>query len=193
MLLRGYFLSKFPARNMVVPSTRTFSVASDPPANPIPTSARPKKAVAGEVEQRVMFTTKMILDGRRKHEIKRFFRTQYGVGARQVETYIRLAREKLAEPNGMDVAQMRAEQYARFMELARNAKNDGCKIAALKAAGALYGLDAPQKVAETTSDGKDVNTARTMVEQLTVDELRVLSAARRRLASIVKGDSPGEN
>jgi hypothetical protein len=181
------------AKNGVERKVRTFSTSKSdatrqgkswtPPTNPVPPDARPRKATSAEVQTRVAYTAQMILDGRRKHEIKRFFRAQYGTHARQVEAYIRLARERLADTGDQDVAQMRAEFYQRYIRLFRESENDAIKISALRAAGDLYGLNAPQKVAQTTSGGKDVHFIRETVKGLTVDELRVLKKARARLVA----------
>ncbi len=133
----------------------------------------------------------MLLDGRRKHEIKRFFRTQYGVGGRQVETYLLLARKRIAEVNTEDLDQMRAEFYARYMEIYRTSENDGTKLAALRAAGSLFGVDAPQKVAQTTTDGKD--TRRAAVEGLSVEQLRTLRDVRKHMEKIASGDGESAN
>ena len=152
-----------------------------PSANPIPPSARSARASKEEFQLRVGYVVQMLLDGRRKHEIKQFFRSQYGLKARQVERHLSLARARLAEANGTDVDQLRAEFFARYMRIFRETQNDTSRIAALKAAGCLFGLDAPRKVAETTSNGTDVNVMRQTVRGLTVDELRVLRRARDRL------------
>jgi hypothetical protein len=159
------------------------SALMGPPANPIPPSARSNRASKEEVQLRVGYVVQMLLDGRRKHEIKQFFRSQYGIGARQVERLLCLARARLAEANGTDVDQMRAEFYQRYIRLFRESENDAIKISALRAAGDLYGLNAPQKVAQTTSGGKDVHFIRETVKGLTVDELRVLKKARARLVA----------
>jgi len=173
--------------------TRTFSVNTSPPSQPIPPDVRPTRASVPEKEERILLTIQMVLDGRRKHEIKKFFRSRWGVGSRQVETYLLLARARLAETNKLDLNQLRAEFFARYMEMARTTKSESIKLNALKSAGSVYGVDAPQKVAQTTTDGIDIDVHRQAVEQLTVEELRVLRAARDRLHRITSGESGGAN
>ncbi|MHB0954750.1 MAG: hypothetical protein ACYC0X_00080 [Pirellulaceae bacterium] len=163
------------------------------PTNPVPPAARPRKATSPEMNQRITYATQMFFDGRRDHEIKAFFRKQYGLQFSQVSRYIRLARVKLAETNKLNLEQLRAEQWARYMEIYRAPDNDGTKLSALRAAGSLYGVDAPQKVAETTVDGQDINVLRQTVEGLTVEELRTLRSARNRMQSIASGESAGSN
>ena len=160
------------------------SESSVPTANPIPPEARPKRAMTGEMDQRIEYTIRMLLDGHRKEFIKRFFATNYGVKARQVERYLRLAHARLGRCTLTDVDELRAVQYFRLTEIYRNAERPSDKLAALRAINDLCGVNAPQKVAETTVDGKDVNAMRLAVEQLTVDELRVLRLARDRLRQV---------
>ncbi|MHB8971025.1 MAG: hypothetical protein ACYC3X_22625 [Pirellulaceae bacterium] len=159
-----------------------------PPTNPVPPAARPRKATSPEMDQRIGYTAQMILDGRRKHEIKRFFASQYGIDFRQVERYIRLARARLAEANGTDVDQMRAEFYARYLVIYRTAENDAIKISALRAASDLFGLNAPIKTARTTASGTDVHLIREAVRGLTIDELRTLRGLRDRLRQNANSD-----
>ncbi len=178
-------------------SPRTLSKTQGTPtqlrANPIPPAARPKKATAPELGQRVLYTCQMILDGRQDHEIKRFFRSQYGVKFRQVSRYIRLARARLAEANGIDVDQMRAEFYARYLVIYRTAENDAIKISALRSAGDLYGLNAPVKTAHTTVKGTDIDHVRDAVKELSIEELRVLRKARDHLRRLTNGDDRCRN
>jgi hypothetical protein len=163
-------------------------LAMQPSANPIPPSARSARASKEEFQLRVGYVVQMLLDGRPKYQIKAFFRREYGLKSRQVERHLRLARARLAEANGTDVDQLRAEFYERYIRIFRESESDVIKISALRAASDLYGLNAPQRVARTTSDGKDVGPMRQAVQQLTVDELRVLKRVRDRLRQIRNGD-----
>lgn len=155
-----------------------------PPVS-LPAQQLSTRATKAEVAERVAYTIQMVLDGRRKHEIKAFFRRQYNLSAGQVERYLRIARSKIAEVNTEDLDQMRAEFYARYMAVALKTGNDAIKLHAYRAASTLFGLDAPQKFAQTTTEGKDIHKA--AVQELSVEELRVMRAVRTRMQELANG------
>ncbi|MHB8974706.1 MAG: hypothetical protein ACYC3X_30115 [Pirellulaceae bacterium] len=164
-----------------------------PPTNRIPPGARPKRAITAEVDQRVEYTIRMLLDGHRKEVIKKFFYTNYGVKARQVERYLRLARARLGRCTLTDVDELRAVQYARLTEIYRNAERSTDKLAALRAINDMCGVNAPQKVAETTVDGKDKDIFRQTVKHLTIEQLRALRDAKKQMERIISGETLGDN
>lgn len=79
------------------------------------------------------------------------------------------------------------------MALYRNASKDSAKIAALKAAGNLYGLDAPVRVAETNVAGEDKNVQREAVKGLSKEQLRALRDAERQMEAIAGSQEENPN
>ena len=132
----------FRTKNGVEKKLRTFATSKSnagrqnesslPAANPIPAEARPKRSMTGEMDQRIEYTIRMLLDGHRKEFIKKVFYTNYGVKARQVERYLRLARARLGRCTLTDVDELRAVQYARLTEIYRNAERPSDRLAALR-------------------------------------------------------------
>ena len=150
------------------------------PSNPVPPRVRSNRASKEEFQLRVSYVVQMLLDGRPKYQIKAFFRSQYGLKSRQVERHLRLARARLAESTGVDLAQLCAEFYERYLRVYREAESDAVKINALRAASDLFGLNAPLKTAHTTSKSTDMNLAREAVKGFTVEELRALRGRATR-------------
>ena len=60
-----------------------------------------KRATRAEKEQRTVLAMTMIIQGYAKSEIKSTFRTKWSVGGYQTERYLRLARARLAEEDGL--------------------------------------------------------------------------------------------
>jgi hypothetical protein len=151
-----------------------------------------RKATAAEHRQRVDYTLAMLVKGHRKSFIKDFFRKNYGVGARQVERYLRLARDRLVQSTERDRAELVAESFAFYMSVMQGAEGETSvrdKLQARKQADDLLGLAAPTKIATTTVAGQDLYAG--VVQELSNEELDVLERIAQRHAALLTGDGAG--
>ncbi len=148
-----------------------------------------KRATRAEKEQRIVLAMTMIIQGFAKSEIKSTFRTKWGVGGYQTERYLRLARERLAADTGLSddftLNDMKVQHYAVAMSIVRNSEEDKDRLAALKHAGSIYGVQAPMKIAPTTPDGKlPYSATKEALRELSVPELEILQKVRERVNTI---------
>ncbi len=155
-----------------------------------------KRATIAEKEERVLQTMKLVVEGRSTSEIKQWFRDELDLQFNQALRYLRLARERLAEENGLGddftLQDMKVQHYEMAMAVARDKEGEETKdrLAALKHAGSIYGVQAPRKIAQTTPDGKSTyNTAREAVKDLSVEELHVLKKVRDKCRDLAAGRS----
>lgn len=118
--------------------------------NPIPENGeRPLRATQAEVDQRVDYAAVLLCVGKSKSAIKRFFRENYGVGARQVETYLLLARDRLAEESGKNRKELVSESFGFYMRILSDTDATITeKLSARAKADDLMGLQAPKKIIE---------------------------------------------
>lgn len=154
------------------------------PANPIPADARPRKATRVEIRARITQVSEWLCEGHRKHEIKRFCRDQWGIGPRQVETYLRLARASLVEAAGQPRDILVAQSLGFLMSVLHDSSARARdRVAACKEANSLLGLHAPTKIAPVTPEGKPLPMIfNVRPEDLTDDELALLLRMKHRLA-----------
>ena len=156
-----------------------------------------KRATRAEKEQRIVLAMTMIIQGYTKSDIKGTFRTKWGVGGYQTERYLRLARERLAEEDGLGpdftLEDMRVQHYAMAMAIARSDSGASTRdrIAALKLAGSMYGIGSHHQTAPTDPAGHSRDFAREAVKDLSVEELRVLRKVRDRIRDLAAGRSTG--
>lgn len=118
--------------------------------NPIPEEGeRPVRATQAEVDQRVDYCAVLLCMGKSKSAIKRFFKDNYGVGARQTETYLLLARDRLAEESGKTRRELVAESFGFYMRILSDPQATVSeRLSARAKADDLMGLQAPKKVIE---------------------------------------------
>ena len=163
-----------------------------------------KKATKAEKEQRIQRAMMLIVQGCPKSEIKKAFRDAWGLGWYQIERYISYARERLAEETGLTdeftLDDMKRQHYAMAIRIAREDSGYEAKdrLAALKHAGAIYGVLAPKKIAPTTPYGTQPYelkvAAETALRGLSVEELRILKKVKQRMTAIIEnGNRPGVN
>lgn len=142
----------------------------------LPESSRPVHATKEEIEVRVEYVVMMLVEGRRRSEIIRFFRTQYSLAPRTVAHYIRRARKRLVSASEKSTDDLRAESYAWYMDVLRRDDVDvGTKLVARRAVDDLLGLQKPKKIAPTTSDGEDLLDL--VVNALSREELQAIEKA----------------
>ena len=117
-----------------------------------------KRATIAEKEERILQTMKLVVQGSSTSEIKQWFRVELDIQFNQALRYLRLARERLAEDTGLTeeftLDDMKVQHYAIAMRKFRESKEAKDQLAALKHAGAIYGVTAHATVAPTTPDGK---------------------------------------
>ena len=117
--------------------------------NPLPEESRPVRATAAELEARVEYTAMMLIDGRRKSEVKRFFKDNYGLSGRQAERYLRLARDRLVQETEKTRRELIAESFGFYMRVLHNPDaSTGEQLSARQKADELMGLQAPKTVIE---------------------------------------------
>ena len=164
--------------------------------------ANPKKhATVAEVEDRVIETMTMVIKGRSTADVKRFLCGKYNIVWQTALRYLRVARERLREENGLieefTLDDMKAQHYAIFMDIVQNSEKDQDRIAALRRAGAIYGVEAARNVTPTTQEVDKPHdlkvTAETALRDLSVDELRILKKVRKRMTAILQDGKPGAN
>lgn len=144
--------------------------------NPLPPESRAVRATDKEAEVRIEYTCQMLAEGRRKSEIKRFFKNNYGIGYRQVERYIRQARDRLIEESGKAKTEHVADAYQFYMGILQS--NDASiteKLVARRQADDLLGLQAPKRVVEAHVDANDMMEL--WVDQLTTEQLKAIDTA----------------
>jgi hypothetical protein len=117
----------------------------------------PGQTPSDEIDKRVEITETLLARGMRKSDIKQYLKGEFGITARTCESYLARARDLILlklrsdrdEHRAMALAfyqTVRADASASFME----------RLRAQQQIDHLLGLHAPWKVAQTTTDGKDV-------------------------------------
>ena len=144
--------------------------------NPIAGDVRPVRATNDEMEARVEYTAMMLIDGRRKSEIKRFFRENYSLSARQVERYLRLARNMLVEETDRTRQELIAESFGFYMRILHddNASVNE-RLNARSKADDLMGLQAPKRIIEAHVQTDDILDL--WVDNLTVEQKEAINEA----------------
>lgn len=155
-----------------------------------------KRATAAEKEARVVQAMKLVIEGNSTSQIKQWFRDELDIQFNQALRYLRLARERLAEDDGLGpdftLEDMRVQHYAIAMNVVATSTDNRERLAALKLAGAMYGLDAPIKVAPTNPAGdKPYALEVEKLKKLPVEDLRALDAIRKRFAGLAQGNGNG--
>jgi hypothetical protein len=163
----------------------------EPPKIPKIRMAPASKASREESRQRVRYTMVMLAEGRKKSEIKSFFRKNYGVGFRQVERYLRKAKDCMVQETGIPKNELIAQSYAFYMSVIQDPNATfKDKLKARERADVLLGLEAPYKIANTTADGKD--RVKAAMDDMSDEELRTLvKVAERHKQLAVNGRSGG--
>ena len=147
-----------------------------------------KHATVAEVEDRVMQTMMLVVQGETTAGIKEFFRTVHDISWSHALRYLRIARDRLRDENGLTdeftLEDMEVQHYAISMRKFRECEDDKDQLAALKHAGSIYGVQAPTKIAPTTPDGKhSYSPVKEALRLLSVPELEVLQKVRDRIDS----------
>jgi hypothetical protein len=143
-----------------------------------------------ERRQRLRFVMMLLREGRTRGYIASFLKEQYGYKASQASRYVAVAKKQMVAELAQGREDLKAQSYAFYMSVLQDPDTpQRDKIRAREMADRLVGLQAPNKVAQTTADGEDVNSQ--AVKGLTNDELQVLIKARERLHNIAAGQGPG--
>jgi len=147
-----------------------------------------KRATDAEKEERILETMKLVIKGCSTSDIKRWFREEHGISWGHALRYLRIARERLAADTGLSddftLNDMKVQHYAMAMKVAHADSGEDAKdrLAALKHAGSIYGVQTPTKIAPTTPDGKQsYSPVKEALRQLSVPELEVLQKVRDRI------------
>jgi hypothetical protein len=164
-------------------------------ANPHP------RATEAEVEDRVLATMKLVIEGKSTTDIKSHFRREHEIQWCHALRYLRLARERLREETGLTdeftIQDMRVQHYAAAMNKFRTYTEPKDQMVALKHAGAIYGVAAPTKVAPTTPDGdksyQSAEMTKAALRLCTVEELEVLAKVRERIKTMTQQRKSGSN
>ena len=144
--------------------------------NPIAEDVRPVRATNDEMEARVEYTAMMLIDGRRKSEIKRFFRENYSLSARQVERYLRLARNLLVEETDRTRQELIAESFGFYMRILHDDKASvNERLNARAKADDLMGLQAPKRIIEAHVQTDDILDL--WVDNLTPEQKEAINEA----------------
>jgi hypothetical protein len=155
-----------------------------------------KRATDAEKEERIVQTMKLVIMGYSTADVKQWFREEHGISWGHALRYLRIARERLAAETGLSddftLNDMKVQHYAMAMKVAHADSGEDAKdrLAALKHAGSIYGVQAPQKIAPTSPDGQTpyIQASLEALRTMTVDELRLMSeVGRRRDAILARG------
>jgi hypothetical protein len=146
--------------------------------NPLPVESHSKISTNKEMEVRIEYCCHMLTEGRRKSEIKRFFKNNYGIGFRQVERYLRQARDRMIEESGKGKGELVSEAYGFYMSIIQSTDATITeKLAARRQADDLLGLAAPKRSIEAHVNADDMLDL--WVDQLTPDQLRAIDTAAK--------------
>jgi len=159
-----------------------------------------KRATAIEVEERIVLAQWMIVRGDSTAEIKRTFLGRFDIARTQTLRYLRAARERLRDENGLSedftLDDMKAQHYAMAMKIAKDpAEETKDRLAALKHAGNIYGVCAPKKIAQTNAAGDDPSGSLAIeaLRELTLEELLILQKAKNRMQELARGRESKQN
>jgi hypothetical protein len=146
------------------------------------------KATNKQVNERVAAVAQMLVKKLHKHEIKKYLKATYGVGARQAEEYVTRARDYLIERSNRPRELWTAEALGLLEAIIRDPNSEpSSKLQANRDLCVLLGLAAPTKIAPTTPDGESPYQPLD-VSKLTDAELEILHRAHQR---IISGDDAG--
>jgi hypothetical protein len=142
---------KFPKTKMPTPARG--------PASPAPPSAAPqaaKRPTEEEEQEREDYVYELLCNRQLKSQIKARFRKKFGeVHWKTIENYLARARARIAQEVAKGKELMRAESWALYDSIARNAgAADRDRLLAQERIDRLYGLDAPTKTALTDPSGE---------------------------------------
>ena len=145
-----------------------------------------KRATEAEKEERTLETMVLVVQGETTAGIKEFFRTVHDISWSHALRYLRIARDRLRDENGLTdeftLEDMKVQHYAIAMRKFRECEDDKDQLAALKHAGSIYGVQTPTKIAPTTPDGKQsYSPVKEALRLLSVPELEVLQKVRDRI------------
>jgi len=145
--------------------------------NPIPEDGeRPERATTAEMEARVEYTAMMLVEGRSKSAIKRFFKENYSLSARQVERYLRLARDRLVAETEKGRRELIAESFGFYMRILHEAGvTVSERLSARAKADELMGLPAPKRVIEAQIQVDDALDL--WVDNLTTEQKEAINEA----------------
>ena len=113
-----------------------------------------KRATEAEKEERILETMMLAVQGETTAGIKEFFRTVHDISWSHALRYLRIARDRLRDENGLTdeftLEDMKVQHYAIAMRKVRECEEDKDQLAALKHAGSIYSVQTPTKIAPTT-------------------------------------------
>ena len=139
-----------------------------------PAEATPRKTTHAERVRRVSIVIRMLLEGRRTGEVKKYCQKHWGIRHTQALRYVRYARDELMRQTGQPKEQLQADSFAWYLSVLRSTKAKvSDKISARKAADELMGLQAPKLIAQTTSTGEDLMDA--VIDRMSVADLEALN------------------
>lgn len=139
-----------------------------------------RRTTKEEYRQRIRDVMTMLIDGKKRSEIRSELYARHQVGWRTVERYVTTAQRLLKTEAGADHELLRAKSYAWYMAVLQDEDvSTRDKLSARKAADELLGLVMPKKTAQTTAAGADIHEA-AAVKDLTDEELEVLRKIRER-------------
>lgn len=115
------------------------------------------KPTREEHAERIGMVRKMWVAGWPKRDIKRAMRSRYGVGFRSVEKYLARVKDQLLEDLGRDADEHRSDALAFYKKLLVEADSDAVRLKAMQSICRLLGLNMPEKLAQTDSQGRDLS------------------------------------
>jgi len=182
--------------------------ARKPKAAPTQKQSRPKPkpsraasirrtASASEANERIERVAYMLVRRFKKSQIKKYAKEQWGVGFRQVENYIRNARQWMMERADKSKDEFVAEALATYESIINNTEATNMDISQSQdAICRLLGLNAPAKVAPTTPDGErpySPEEAERITAEMSSDELEVLHKIHDRMKNLATGHARSDN
>ena len=171
------------------PASTSETPRSDETSSTEPLQRGQRRTSKEEYRQRIREVMTMLIDGKKRSEIRSELYARVQIGWRTVERYVTTAQRMLKTEAGADPDLLRAKSYAWYMAVLQNGDvSTRDKLSARKAADELLGLIAPKKTAQTTTTGADVYEA-VVVKNLSDEELEVLRKIRER--QLVAGNPQG--
>jgi hypothetical protein len=155
---------------------------------------RVAKCTRREMEHRIQHTMELLVAGRQAWEIRRLFKQEYSgrdgkpISRRTIDRYLSLARERLLKSIDIPPEELRSQLVALVHQTLTDPaatvrdRQRGCKLLA-----DLLGLKAPLMIAQTDTSGNDLY--REALQDLSLDELRVLAKAHERAEQLARGGS----
>ena len=142
-----------------------------------------KRATSAEKEDRILETMKLVIKGCSTSDVKKWFREEHDISWGHALRYLRFAREKLAAETGLSddftLNDMKVQHYAIAMRIVRDADaSTRDRLAALKHAGAIYGVNAPTRIDTRVSGPLPPRTL--LPGEMKAEVMASLAAFRRR-------------